>query len=56
MPTTIKGSSFRDYVLIGSGAQLVELGAGNDYIVSYADSGEPDPAQTVRILSNFARY
>lgn len=46
MPTTIKGSSFRDYVLIGSGAQLVDLGAGSDYIVSYADSGEPDPAQT----------
>ena len=46
MPTLINGTVFRDFVLIGSGAQIVTLGAGSDYIISYADGGEPDPAQT----------
>ncbi len=35
-----------DLVKIGEGAQVVETGAGRDYIVSYSDGGEPDPAQT----------
>lgn len=38
--------STRDLIKIGTGAQTVSAGAGNDYIKVYADAGEPDPAQT----------
>lgn len=46
MPTEISGTQFFDRVVIGSGAQTVDLGDRNDRIISYADAGEPDPAQT----------
>ena len=36
----------RDWVYVGSGSQTVSTGAGRDQIWSYADAGEPDPAQT----------
>lgn len=46
MPTDINGTRYSDHVVIGSGAQNVDLGDRNDRIISYADAGEPDPAQT----------
>ena len=46
MPTNINGTRFVDTLVIGSGAQTVNLGDKNDRIISYADAGEPDPAQT----------
>ena len=47
MATQISGTDHSDTAIIGSGAQRVEMGKGNDRIISYADGGEPDPAQTV---------
>lgn len=46
MAIAVTGTNFSDTARIGSGAQVVELGAGDDRIISYGDSGEPDPAQT----------
>ncbi|MEM9581621.1 MAG: calcium-binding protein [Pseudomonadota bacterium] len=46
MPVEINGTDKSDSVVIGSGAQSVNLGDRNDRIISYADAGEPDPAQT----------
>ncbi|MEO0773205.1 MAG: calcium-binding protein, partial [Pseudomonadota bacterium] len=46
MPIEINGTETWDRVVIGSGAQVVDLGDRNDRIISYADGGEPDPAQT----------
>ncbi|NNE52880.1 MAG: calcium-binding protein [Sulfitobacter sp.] len=46
MATKIEGTKYSEAVIIGSGAQAVSTGAGNDRIISYADGGEPDPAQT----------
>ncbi len=46
MNTTINGTEFADTVVLGSGAQTVSAGDRNDRIISYADAGEPDPAQT----------
>ncbi|WP_338469228.1 hypothetical protein ROLI_007490 [Roseobacter fucihabitans] len=46
MATQITGTKFNDIARIGSGAQVVSMGAGNDLIISYGDAGEPDPAQT----------
>ena len=43
---TITGTSKNDRAVLGSGAQKIDAGAGADRIVSYADKGEPDPAQT----------
>lgn len=43
-----------DYVEIGSGSQTVSTGAGNDRITSYADAGEPDPAQTIGADGRYA--
>ncbi|MCP4598791.1 calcium-binding protein, partial [Neptuniibacter sp.] len=40
------GTQFGDVIRAGSGQQLVEGGAGRDYLISYGDAGEPDPAQT----------
>lgn len=42
------GSLYRqtDVVHVGTGAQTVDTGGGNDRIYSYSDGGEPDPAQT----------
>ena len=45
MAITVTGTEFNDTARIGSGAQVVRLGAGNDRIISYGDTGEPDPAQ-----------
>ncbi|WP_338549103.1 calcium-binding protein [Roseovarius phycicola] len=42
----INGTNRNDRIIVGSGAQNVEGGGGNDRIVSLADAGEPDPAQT----------
>ncbi|MEO9648959.1 MAG: calcium-binding protein [Roseobacter sp.] len=47
MATSVSTSMFNDTVTIGSGAQIVSLGDGNDRVISYGDAGEPDPAQTV---------
>lgn len=49
-PDTIKTI---DYVEIGAGAQTVSTGAGSDQITSYADAGEPDPAQTLGAEGRF---
>ncbi len=46
MATNIKGAEVRDWAKIGSGAQNIDLGDGNDRIISYGDAGEPNPAQT----------
>ena len=46
MPTEINRTRFSDRTVIGSGAQTVVLGDRNDRVISYADAGEPDPAQT----------
>ena len=46
MENNIVGTKGRDDVVLGSGAQIVNSGSGNDRIISYADAGEPDPAQT----------
>ncbi|AEI96021.1 calcium-binding protein [Roseobacter litoralis] len=46
MATAITGTNLNDTARIGSGAQAVEMGTGDDRIISYGDSGEPDPAQT----------
>ncbi|MEL7257162.1 MAG: calcium-binding protein, partial [Pseudomonadota bacterium] len=46
MPEDITGTDRIDRIIVGSGAQNVEGGGGNDRIVSLADAGEPDPAQT----------
>ena len=40
------GTNRSDTILLGSGQQTVEGDAGWDRIISYADAGEPDPAQT----------
>ncbi|NRB02368.1 MAG: calcium-binding protein [Rhodobacteraceae bacterium] len=44
--TNISGTRFSDVIIVGTGAQVVDGGSGNDRIISYADAGEPDPAQT----------
>lgn len=41
------GTRYGDLIRTGSGQQHVEGGSGRDKLISYADSGEPDPAQTV---------
>lgn len=46
MNKQIRGTKHWDIVAIGSGAQNVNMGDGNDRIISFADGGEPDPAQT----------
>ncbi|MCV6586607.1 MAG: calcium-binding protein [Marinibacterium sp.] len=46
MNQTITGTSKRDTISIGSGTQTVLAGLSDDTIVSFADAGEPDPAQT----------
>ncbi len=46
MDQNISGTDRWDKIVLGSGAQIVDAGAGNDVIISYADAGEPDPAQT----------
>ena len=46
MATKIEGSDRWDRAHLGSGAQNIDLGAGNDRVISYGDAGEPDPAQT----------
>ena len=46
MVTNISGTDRGDRAVLGSGAQNIDMGAGNDRIISYADAGEPDPAQT----------
>ncbi|MEM7428907.1 MAG: hypothetical protein AAF441_22700, partial [Pseudomonadota bacterium] len=40
------GSNRSDTIMLGSGQQVAEGDAGWDRIISYADGGEPDPAQT----------
>ncbi|MCI5077751.1 calcium-binding protein [Oricola sp.] len=35
-----------DIVRVGEGAQEVDAGGGRDYLYSFSDGGEPDPAQT----------
>lgn len=44
------GTQFGDLIRAGSGRQNVEGGNGRDKLISYADSGEPDPEQTVGSL------
>lgn len=46
MSDTLTGTRFWETIIIGSGAQTVDGGEGGDRIISYADAGEPDPAQT----------
>jgi len=46
MATEFSGTDRWDIARLGSGAQTVDMGAGNDRIISYGDAGEPDPAQT----------
>jgi Ca2+-binding RTX toxin-like protein len=46
MADNVTGTKFSETAILGSGAQTVDMGAGNDRIISYADGGEPDPAQT----------
>ena len=46
MATEYSGTDRFDIARLGSGAQIVDMGAGNDRIISYGDAGEPDPAQT----------
>lgn len=43
---SFEGTRRSEKFLAGSGSQTVNAGAGNDRIISYADAGEPDPAQT----------
>ncbi len=43
---TINGTRYWDYARVGSGQQTVNTGGGRDYIISYGDGGEPNPAQT----------
>ncbi len=40
------GSEKHDTLILGSGRQAADGGAGRDRIISYGDGGEPDPAQT----------
>jgi hypothetical protein len=40
------GSKRRDEIRTGAGTQMVDGGRGNDHFLSFADGGEPDPAQT----------
>lgn len=40
------GSARNDTIILGSGRQAADGGAGRDRIISYGDGGEPDPAQT----------
>lgn len=42
---TFTGTNRKEVFRAGSGSQTVDAGAGNDRIISYADAGEPDPAQ-----------
>ena len=42
---TFTGTGRSDKIRAGSGKQTVDAGNGNDHIISYADDGEPDPAQ-----------
>lgn len=46
MVDEITGTNKWDRAYLGSGQQVIDAGAGNDRIISYADAGEPDPAQT----------
>ncbi|MGB7243932.1 MAG: calcium-binding protein [Sulfitobacter sp.] len=46
MSQEIRGTRHSNHAVAGSGAQTLEMGDGNDRIVSLADGGEPDPAQT----------
>ena len=46
MNNNIKGANGWDRIYLGSWAQTVDAGGGNDLIISYGDAGEPDPAQT----------
>ncbi|MEM1397014.1 MAG: calcium-binding protein, partial [Pseudomonadota bacterium] len=44
--TQINGTRYHDRIVLGSGVQSADGGAGNDRIVAYSDGGEPVPAQT----------
>lgn len=46
MADEIIGTNNNDYAYLGSGQQIIDAGEGCDVIISYADAGEPDPAQT----------
>jgi len=43
---TFLGSERGDKIRAGSGRQFVDGAGGNDHFLSFADNGEPDPAQT----------